>query len=64
MQKKNIDVNKNEIVLKLKKNYEEIKSKLINIDVNKNGIVLQLKKNYEEIKSKLIDQELFSDYLG
>ena len=29
VQKKNIDVNKNEIVLKLKKNYEEIQSKLI-----------------------------------
>ena len=29
VQKKNIDVNKNEILLKLKKNYEEIKSKLI-----------------------------------
>ena len=29
VQKKNIDVNKNEILFKLKKNYEEIKSKLI-----------------------------------
>ena len=29
VQKKNIDVNKNGIVLQLKKNYEEIKSKLI-----------------------------------
>ena len=28
VRKKNVNVNKNEIVLKLKKNYEEIKSKL------------------------------------